>query len=168
MKGLPTEEFEGFNVEVADEYNLECTHRIRGLHVTLGNYTLTDDFYVVDLADTNIVLGIQWLYSLGDIKMNYQIMRMELRDGEGRRVVQRGMNTALLRIVSTKRMEVVLRHRDTTWVVECVVTTPKNTEGRQHYHMDIQDLMGKHDKVFGQIPPRVPPDRGFEHAIELE
>jgi hypothetical protein len=34
--------------------------------------------------------------------------------------------------------------------------------------MDIQNLMGKHDKVFGQIPPGVPPDRGFEHTIELE
>jgi len=34
--------------------------------------------------------------------------------------------------------------------------------------MDIQNLMGKHDKVFGQIPPEVLPDRGFEHNIELE
>jgi hypothetical protein len=77
--------------------------------VALGNYTLTDDFYVVDLADTNIVLGIRWLYSLGDIKMNYQIMRMEFRDKEGRRVVLRGMNTDPPRIVTTKRMEAALR-----------------------------------------------------------
>jgi hypothetical protein len=41
MKGIPTKEFEGFSVVVADRYNLECTHRIRGLHVTMGNYTLT-------------------------------------------------------------------------------------------------------------------------------
>jgi hypothetical protein len=51
---------------------------------------------------------------------------------------------------------------------KCLVTTQKTTEGRQHYHMDIQELLGKHDKVFGQIPPGVPPDRGFEHTIELE
>ena len=122
MKGIPTEEFEGFNVEVADGYTLECTHMIKGLHVTLGNYTLTDDFYVVDLVDTNIVLGIQWLYSLGDIKMNYQIMRMEFRDKEGRRVVLRGMNTDPPRIVTTKRMEAALRHRNISWAAECVIT----------------------------------------------
>jgi hypothetical protein len=34
--------------------------------------------------------------------------------------------------------------------------------------MDLQELLGKHDKVFGQISPGVPPDRGFEHTIELE
>jgi hypothetical protein len=59
-------------VVVADGYNMTCTQRIRGLEVTLGNYTLTDDFYVMDLADTHVVLGVQWLYSLGDIHMNYQ------------------------------------------------------------------------------------------------
>jgi hypothetical protein len=37
---------------------MTCTQRIIGLDVTLGNYTLTDDFYVVDLADTNVVLGV--------------------------------------------------------------------------------------------------------------
>jgi hypothetical protein len=167
MKGIPTEEFEGFGVEVVDVYTLECTHMIRGLHVTLGNYTLTDDLYVVDLADTNIVLGIEWLYSLGDIKM-YQIMRMEFRDKQGRRVFLRGMSTDLLRIMATKRMEVALRHRNIAWVAECVITPQKEREGCQHYHMDIHNLMGKHDKVFGKIPPGVPPDRGFEHTIELE
>jgi hypothetical protein len=58
MKTIPTEEFEGFSVVVADRYNLECTRRIRGLRVTMGNYTLIDDFYVVDLGDTNVVLGV--------------------------------------------------------------------------------------------------------------
>jgi predicted aspartyl protease len=74
---IPVEDFEGFNVVVEDGYNMACTQRIRGLEVTLGNYTLTDEFYVIDLADTHVVLGVQWLYSLGDIHMNYQDMRME-------------------------------------------------------------------------------------------
>ena len=50
---------------------MTCTHRIIGLEVTLRNYTLIDEFYVVDLADTHVVLGVQWLYLLGDIHMNY-------------------------------------------------------------------------------------------------
>jgi hypothetical protein len=68
---IPTEEFDGFEVVVADGYNMTRTHRIRGLDVTLGNYMLIDDFYLVDLANTNMVLAVQWLYSLGDFKTNY-------------------------------------------------------------------------------------------------
>jgi hypothetical protein len=50
-KQIPTEEFEGINVVVAYGYNMTCTKRIRALEVTLGNYMLTDDFYVdVDFA----------------------------------------------------------------------------------------------------------------------
>jgi hypothetical protein len=39
---------------------------------------------------------------------------------------------------------------------------------RQHYSQDIQRIIDKHEKVFGQIPLGKPPDRGFEHIIELE
>jgi hypothetical protein len=62
---------------------MKCTHRIRGLDVKLGNYTLIDDFYVIDLENTHVVLGFQWLYLLGDIHINYQDMRMEFMDKEG-------------------------------------------------------------------------------------
>ena len=75
---IPTKDFEGFNVVVVDGYNMMCTQRIMGLEVTLGNYMLTNEFYVVDLAYIHVVLHFQWLYSLGDIHMNYRDMRVDL------------------------------------------------------------------------------------------
>ena len=58
-RGLPTEEFEGFIVVVVEGGRMECTKWIIKLHITLGNYKLSDDFFVVDVPDTNIVLGVQ-------------------------------------------------------------------------------------------------------------
>jgi len=52
------EDFEGFNVVVADGVNMTCTQNIPRLAAKLGNYTLNDDLYVVDLGDTNIILGV--------------------------------------------------------------------------------------------------------------
>jgi hypothetical protein len=155
-------------VVVADGYNMVCTQRIKGLEVTLGNYTLTDDFYVVDLVDTHVVLGVQWLYSLGDIHMNYQDMRMEFRDKSGQRVILRGMSTGAPRIVSNQCMEALFRHGDMACATECLITMEKPSQDHQHYHADIQALLGKHDRVFGPLPAGRPPDRGFEHVIELE
>lgn len=34
--------------------------------------------------------------------------------------------------------------------------------------MDIQSVLDKHNLVFNEIPPRRPPNRGFEHVIQLE
>ena len=56
---LPMEYFEGFTVVIAGGGHMECTRWIPKLHITLGNYKLSDDFFVVDVPDTNIVLGVQ-------------------------------------------------------------------------------------------------------------
>ena len=57
-RGLSTEEFEGFTVVVAGGGRMECTRWIPKLNITLGNYSLIDDFFVVDVPDTNVVLGV--------------------------------------------------------------------------------------------------------------
>ena len=71
-------------------------------------------------------------------------------------------------IVSNKRMEAIFRHADVVYVAQCFITSQTDDEGRRHYHASIQYLLSRHDKVFGQIPPGRPPDRGFEHIIKLE
>ena len=73
-KRVPTEDFEGFTVVMAGNHKMKCTKRIPQLKVQLGNYTLVDDFYVVDVPDTSIVLGVQWLYSIGKYSTNYQTL----------------------------------------------------------------------------------------------
>ena len=35
-------------------------------------------------------------------------------------------------------------------------------------HPEIQSILDEYATVFGEILPRQPPDRGFEHTIELE
>ena len=45
-RGLPTEEFEGLTVVVAGGGHMECTRWIPKLNITLGNYSLTDDFFI--------------------------------------------------------------------------------------------------------------------------
>jgi hypothetical protein len=167
-RGLRTEEFEGFHVAVADGYTMTCLDMIPDLEIKLGNYTLTDTFYVVDLSDTDVVLGVQWLYSLGEIGFNYQTLTMSFRDASGSRVVLRGMSTGAPQAVSAKRMERIFRHGDVAYAVECWITTRKDSEGREQYHPQIRELLGRYEPVFGPIPPGRPPDRGFEHMIELE
>ena len=56
---------------------------------------MTDSFYVVNVVNTNVVLGVQWLYSIGKLKYttDYRTMEMELQGPDGKRVVLRGMNT---------------------------------------------------------------------------
>jgi hypothetical protein len=167
-RGLRTEEFEGFHVAVADGYTMTCLDMIPDLEVKLGNYTLTDAFYVVDLSDTDEVFGVQWLYSLGEIGFNYQTLTLSFRDPSGSRVVLRGMSTGEPRAVSAKQMERIFRHGDVAYAAECLITTQKDSKGREQYHPHMREILSQYEPVFGPIPPGRPPDRGFEHTIELE
>jgi hypothetical protein len=85
---------------------------------------------VVDLSDTDVVLGVQWMITLGKITTNYQTLEMGFRDCDGKKVVLRGMSTGAPRTVLTKRMERIFRHGEVAYVAECFITTWKDSEGR--------------------------------------
>jgi hypothetical protein len=68
------------------------TKWIPKLTITMGNYSMTDDFFVVDLPDTNVVLGFQWLYSIGRYTMDQRTMEMEFTGPDGKKVVLRAMH----------------------------------------------------------------------------
>ena len=76
-RGIPTEKFEGFTVAVVGNTSIKCNYWIPKLNVTLGNYHMTDSFYAMNVANTNVVLGVQWLYSIGKYTMDYREMEME-------------------------------------------------------------------------------------------
>jgi hypothetical protein len=83
---------------------------------------LIDDFYDMDLTYTHVVLGVQWLYSLGDICMNYRDMRMGFQDKGGKRVILRGMLTGSPGIMSNQHMEALFRHEEVDFATECLIT----------------------------------------------
>jgi hypothetical protein len=55
---IPRVEFEGFKVEAVGGSNMPCDRYNRGLKLTLERNELTHDIYVMDLPDTNIILGV--------------------------------------------------------------------------------------------------------------
>jgi hypothetical protein len=110
---------------------VECLDRVPDLEVKLGNYAVRDTFYVVDLFDIDVVLGVQWMITLGKITTNYQTLEIGFKDHNGKKVVLRGMSIGAPRIVSTKRMERIFRHGKVAYATECLISTRKDSEGRQ-------------------------------------
>jgi hypothetical protein len=93
---------------------------------------------------------------------------MSFRDTNGSRVVLRGMSMGAPRAMSAKRMEWIFRLGDVAYAVECLITTKRDSNGREQYHPEIKALLSQYEPVFGPIPPGRPPNKGFEHIIELE
>lgn len=63
------------------------------------------------------------------------------------------------------------RKNTTAWSrrMGCTVfSIKKSTPQDLAIHIDIEPIIKKHHSVFEEIPPGLPPKRGFEHIIELE
>ena len=109
---IPNEPFDGFTVVIPGHNTMQCNTWVPKLQVTIGNYTFVDSFYVVDVADTNVVLAVQWLFSIGEHSVNYQILEKKFQDSIGVLRVVRGQHTYPKQVVNCNSMRYILRHGD--------------------------------------------------------
>jgi hypothetical protein len=80
---IPIVEFEGFKVKVAGGGTMPYDRYILGMKLTLGRHEMIQEFYFMELLDTNIILGVQWLSTLGPIITNYKTMEMSFTEEGG-------------------------------------------------------------------------------------
>ena len=166
-RGIQIESFNGFSVLVPGDQTMMCARYVPELSVMMGTYTLTDHFFVANIPDTNMVLGVQWLITLGKVTTDWKALEMEWDDEKtGKHEKIRGQHTYLPQTVSAHRMEAVFRKGDVEWAME-LRASKAGTTG-QTVHPEIQPILDRYATMFGEIPPGQPPDRGFEHTIELE
>jgi hypothetical protein len=128
-----TVEFEGFRVEVAGGHTMPFDRYIPGMKLTMGKHDMAQDLYVMELPDTNIILGVQWLSTLGPIATNYKTMEMSFTKENGKKVVLRGMTGSTPRVVTTKHMEVIFRREDIVYATKCRISIRVEKKGETHY-----------------------------------
>ena len=122
----------------------------------------------MNVADTNVVLVLQWLYSLEENTVNYQVPEIRFKNSKGKPILLRGMHTYPNQVVSSHNMRTILRHGDIEWDDEFLITSPKPHLNISKHPKEIEQLLSKYEKVFGDLRPRRPLDRDVEHRIELE
>ena len=103
-RAIPTDTFEGFSVLVPGDRKMQCMHYVPSLSVTMGSYTLVDQFFLIDILDTNMILGVQWLITSGKVTTNWKALQMEWVDMKsGKPKMIQGMRTYPSHNTSTQK-----------------------------------------------------------------
>lgn len=166
QRKLRTMNFEGFEATTATGARVQCTTIVPQLEVLLGDHLIIEDFYVVPL-DADIILGTPWIYySLCCFMFDLPNQKICFQH-KGQEVTLKGLPDGSPKVVSRKRMERIFRRGQGEWAAQCMILDKSTTHGKA-IHIEIQPIIKKYGKVFKEIPPRLPPTRGFEHTIELE
>ncbi|XP_048503129.1 uncharacterized protein LOC125498867 [Beta vulgaris subsp. vulgaris] len=162
------------SVSVADGNTLSCKSMCKGFQWRLQNTTFQTDALLIPLGGCDMVLGVQWLQSLGTVKWNFQQLRMEFTYN-GALHVLRGIHPKAPATVSgasmTKLMQtgvssihlcfLKLGNNDDTSLISCLA---HEVEVKPP---ELELLLTKYQPLFDE-PKALPPSRPlFDHKIPL-
>ncbi|MCI13743.1 hypothetical protein A2U01_0034863, partial [Trifolium medium] len=75
--GLPLKEAQSFTVLVGNGEQLPCSHMSPQTNITLDSHSFTVDLFVLPLSGADVVLGVQWLKSLGPVLTDYDKLTLQ-------------------------------------------------------------------------------------------
>ena len=114
-----------------------------------------------------MVLGIQWLHTLGTYSANHQKYFISF-NWKGQKHKLYGFPTPENQIISSPQMTKIIQKGVPAYIVQChqleILSTKMINEGSP----EVQGLIQKHEKVFQDLPMKMPPNREIEHTIEVK
>ena len=96
-------------MKIVDRYILKCHRNIIGLPLKINNFDLRETFYVVNMGDKNLVLGMTLLLDIGEFTLNLRDMEMRFQS-EGKTHILKVICDCGFRMMSCRHMESLLRH----------------------------------------------------------
>jgi hypothetical protein len=66
-----------FQVMIADGGTINCSGKCNKINLTMGEYVMNIPMISIPMGGANVVLGIQWLQSLGTMAFNFQELFMK-------------------------------------------------------------------------------------------
>ena len=157
---VPTEEF---TVRVANGERLKCQGRFERVPALLQGIPFLLTLYELPITGLDLVLGVQWLETLGSVVCNWRQLTMEFKWEHQVRKLQ-GTHHQHIQTASLKELTKELRQGQSLFAVYMHNATSIVHEGMPP---DMQGLLEEYTDIFEE-PTKLPPAREVEHRIPLK
>jgi hypothetical protein len=97
-----------FQIMIANGGSKKCGGRYENVRLQIGDYHLKSHMFSIDMGGCDIVLGADWLRTLGPILMDFKALTMQF-DQEGHQYKFQGITAGLPEVISSHRMERLLK-----------------------------------------------------------
>jgi hypothetical protein len=152
-----------FQIMIANGGSMKCGGHCENVHLQIGDYHLKSHMFSIDMGGCDIVLGVEWLRTLGPILMDFKALTMQF-DQEGHQYKFQGIIVGSPEVISSHRMEKILKKGHSGVIAQLHAIQDTETTLVPH---DLQALLSKHQMVFS-IPQGLPPSHGVhDHSIPL-
>jgi hypothetical protein len=152
-----------FQIMIANGGSMKCGGCCENLCLQIGDYHLKSHMFSIDMGGCDIVLGADWLRTLGRILMDFKDLTMQF-DQEGHQYKFQGITVGSLEIISSHHMEKLLKKGHSSVIAQLHAIQATKTPS---VLQDLQTILSKHQLVFS-TPQGLPPSRGVhDHSIPL-
>lgn len=175
--GCKLEPIKPMSVTVGGGNKIAAMYIVRGFTWHLQQCTFTCDVYVLPIVCCDLILGVQWLKSLGKIVWDFDQLQMEFYV-QGRKCLLRSAKTPSNKLINSKKFTKSLNSEAEICFLYLDNETPTLSVPKlqllsleadsSELPLELQDLLVDFEDVF-QEPTDLPPRRpGFDHKIPLK
>ena len=148
---------------VASGGTINFSGKCHNIKLSMGEYVLNSPMLSIPMGGADVVLGVQWLQSLGTIAFNFQELFIKFST-EGKEVELRGIAGKPGKIINSNGMKNLLK-KEQRGVIAQLCSLDVSTS-KSSISPDLQKFLDNHSKVF-ETPKGLPPIRDHDHAIHL-
>lgn len=160
--GISIDETEPYGVRMGTGDSERGTSVCKGVVLHLKELDITEDFLPLRLGSSDVILGMQWLETLGVTKTNWKEQTMEF-EVNGRIARIEGDKSLGKSLISLKAMATTLSKDPYGYLIEL-----SNTEYQvippDPVPLFLQDILSQFECIF-QEPTGLPPPRAMEYKI---
>ncbi|KAJ8751592.1 hypothetical protein K2173_016841 [Erythroxylum novogranatense] len=164
--GLPMDSTKKFQIVIANTDRVECLGVCKGVRINIQGCPIIADFFVLPKAACPVVLGVQWLETLGPIQTDYKKLTMSF-NLDGVRYIFNGMRNREMEALTEKESQ-QLGTTGTlgTGLFIQLVPHERGDNNNTTVQPDLEEILKDHECVF-QKPTTLPPPRTRDHRIPL-
>uniref|UniRef100_A0A2N9IS51 Reverse transcriptase n=1 Tax=Fagus sylvatica TaxID=28930 RepID=A0A2N9IS51_FAGSY len=152
-----------FKVKVANGAIVNTKGEVKNLLVETQGHQFHIDFSLLELGGGGVVLGTQWLRTLGVISWDFEKLSMGFIH-QGKQVWLQGMKTGQSRIQDSKEFA---KKPVNQGLLLQIIQQPAEALDLQQIPAEIQQVLEQFASIFKE-PKGLPPLRGHEHQILLK
>lgn len=181
--GLKVQRVKPLTVEVADGNKLTTNELCSNFKWKMQGQEFKTELLVLPVGGCEVVLGMQWLTTIGDVKWNFGELRMEFLQND-KKVVLRGMKQHGLQLVKRKKMQQILQKPqqvasaqlclirllgEPAMEQEAELLAVRTTSDKEEVcdQSALSKLLSEYEELF-QEPTELPPRRLHDHKIPLK
>ncbi|XP_024030016.1 uncharacterized protein LOC112094120 [Morus notabilis] len=138
----------------------------RGIVVSLQDIEIVEDFLPLELGSSDIILGIQWLETLGVMTVNWRSLTMKFMVGN-RQVTLKGDPGMNRTSVSLKALQKAFNKEGQRIWLEWNHVELGTLESHCKIPEELTGVLDRRALVF-EMPAELPPERAKDHAIVLK